>query len=250
MMPFAIPFLDLCYEIAKRCRFDKRVLLDKEGNVIMDFSPNGIEVAFGWKRYEDDYTLANSEEFHDSTAQPKDYIRTWLYEDYQSIQGQRLISTRREEFLPIVAKLITLLSRVTGQENDSKYRKEFIGFIAVISSGGAIRWSRVINDVLRHQLAYFGSSKRFYMKSYLVYLLLHGKIRSRELANEKHLGKKGIPVWRVYLKWWYHNKFQHFYERTDQWEYSIYKDIKGESMVKRISDVAIQAINVHENFYL
>lgn len=34
---------------------------------------------------------------------PRDYIKNWLYQDYQSNQGQRLISARREEFLPTVA---------------------------------------------------------------------------------------------------------------------------------------------------
>lgn len=95
MMPFAVPLPDSCYEVAKRCKLDKRVLLDTEGNVIMDFTPAGIEAAFGWRRYGDDYTLAQSEEFRDSTARPGDYIGCWLYEDYQGIQGQRLVSARR-----------------------------------------------------------------------------------------------------------------------------------------------------------
>lgn len=76
-----------------------------------------------------------------------------------------MVNAQREEFLPIVAKLITLLSRVTGQKNDSKYRKAFTRFIVVISSGRTIRWIKVISDALCHQLAYFGSSKRFYMNS-------------------------------------------------------------------------------------
>lgn len=31
------------------------------------------------------------------------------------------------------------------------------------------------------------------MKSYLVYLLLHGKARSKELADERYLGRKTSP---------------------------------------------------------
>lgn len=54
------------------------------------------------------------------------------------------------------------------------------------------------------------------MNSYLVYLLLHGKLRSKEHADEIKLGKKGIPVWNIYPKWWYHNKFRHYYERNDE----------------------------------
>lgn len=138
MMPFAVPFPDLCSEVAKKCEYDKRVLRDTEGNVIMDFSPAGVEATFGWKRYGDDYTLAYSEKFHDSTTRLGDYIRTWLLEEYQNLQGQRLISAGREEFLLVVTKLITLLSRVTGQENDVKYMREFIGFIATISLGRPI----------------------------------------------------------------------------------------------------------------
>jgi len=73
---------------------------------------------------------------------------------------------------------------------------------------------------------------------------------SKEHVDERKLGKKGIPVWNVYPKWWYHNKFRHYYKRNDEWEYAIYKEIKGESVVRRIFDAAIQAINVHANFYL
>lgn len=188
MMPFAVPFLYVCSEVARKCDFSKRILQDTEGNVIMDFSPAGIEAAFGWKRYEDDYTLVHFEEFHDSTYRPGDYIRPWLHEEFQNLQGQRLISAWRDEFLPVVAKLITLLSRVTGQESDAKYRREFTGFIAVISSGRPIRWARVISHALRYQFSFFGSSKRFYMNSFLVYMLLHGKARSKEPADERYLG--------------------------------------------------------------
>lgn len=38
--------------------------------------------------------------------------------------------------------------------------------------------------------------------------------------------------------------------RNDEWEYAIYKEIKGELVVKRISDAATQVIIAHENFYL
>jgi len=153
---------------ARKCEYDNRVLRDTEGNVIMDFSSVGVETTFGWKRYGDDYTLAYFEEFNDSTTRPGDYIRPWLLEEYQNLQGQRLISAQREEFLPVEAKLITLLSRVTGKENDVKYRREFIVVIAAISSRRPIRWVGVISDALRHQVAYFGSLKTFYMNYYLV----------------------------------------------------------------------------------
>lgn len=126
-----------------------------------------------------------------------------------------MIGARREESLPVVAKLITLLSRVIGHENDAKYRREFTSFIATVSSRRPIRWAGIISDALSYQLAYFGSSKTFYMNSYLVFLLLHGKTRSKELADERHLGQKYVPVWRAYQKWWYQNKFQYFYERSN-----------------------------------
>lgn len=69
MMPFDVSFPDLCYEVSKRCRFNKRILLDTKGNVVMDFSHEGIEVAFGRKRYGDEYSIVHSEEFHDTYAQ-------------------------------------------------------------------------------------------------------------------------------------------------------------------------------------
>lgn len=57
-------------------------------------------------------------------------------------------------------------------------------------------------------------------------------------------------MWQAYPKWWYHNKFQHLCERADRWKYDIYKDIKGEFIVKRISDATIQTISVHAYFFL
>lgn len=86
MMPFVIPFTDLCYEVSKKCKLDKRVLLDTEGNVIMNFSPFENEATFGWKRYGDDY-IRYSEEFHDTYARPGDYIKNWLQPNFQNIQG-------------------------------------------------------------------------------------------------------------------------------------------------------------------
>lgn len=34
----------------------------------MAFSLEGIEVAFGWKRYEDEYSIVHFEDFHDTYA--------------------------------------------------------------------------------------------------------------------------------------------------------------------------------------
>lgn len=65
-MHFVVPFPNLCYEVSKKCKLDKRVFVDTEGNVIMDFSPSGIEASFGWKRYGDDYSIRYYEEFHDT----------------------------------------------------------------------------------------------------------------------------------------------------------------------------------------
>jgi len=42
-MPSVVPFLNLCYEVSRRYKFDKRILLDTEGNVIMDFSPKELK---------------------------------------------------------------------------------------------------------------------------------------------------------------------------------------------------------------
>ena len=46
-------------------------------------------------------------------------------------------------------------------------------------------------------------------------------------------------MWNVYPKLQYHNKFRHYYESNDEWEYAIYKEIKAESEVKRIFDATI-----------
>lgn len=83
-----------------------------------------------------------------------------------------------------MSTIINMLSRVTGKEDDFKFWREFTGFIVVIGNRQKIRWSRVISDSLLFQLAHIGSLKKFYMNSYLGFLL-HGK--------------KGGKWWREYL---------------------------------------------------
>ena len=100
-----------------------------------------------------------------------------------------------------------MLSKVTGQKDDTKFRPEFTGFIELISTGKGTRWSKVINDALAQQLMNIQSSKRFYMNSYLVYLLLHGKERETSIANVEFLYDQKYSVWQQYPRFHRHNKW-------------------------------------------
>lgn len=53
-----------------------------------------------------------------------------------------------------------------------------------------------------------------------------------------------------YPRWWVKNRWHDFAMRNDGWEYKIYKEIKGEHLVKRIIDLAVEALRGHVNFYL
>lgn len=81
-MPFVIIFPNLCYEIAKNYKQNKRIILDTKRNVIMDFTQSGIKASFGWRIYGDEFIESQSMEFYENTRKPIDYIIHWLYDDY------------------------------------------------------------------------------------------------------------------------------------------------------------------------
>lgn len=88
------------------------------------------------------------------------------------------------------------------------------------------------------------------MNSYLVFLLLHGKNRKSTYANMEILNNPKKSIWRAYPKWWLESRWDHYAMRNDGWEYQIYKEIKGNQMVKRIFDSAIEAIRGHAYYLL
>ena len=104
-------------------------------------------------------------------------------EEFQGIKGNALINAPHSSFIPAVDLLILMLSRVLGKEDATKFRKEFFGFIVEIARGRKIRWSKVISDALIDQLSTIGASKKFYLNSYLVYMLLKGKNRPAALGD-------------------------------------------------------------------
>lgn len=79
--------------------------------------------------------------------------------------------------------MILMLSRVLGNDDASKFRKDFFCFIVEIARGRKIRWSKVISDALTNQLSSMSVTKFFYLNSYLVYMLLKGKNRPTTLAE-------------------------------------------------------------------
>jgi len=111
--------------------------------------------------------------------------------------------------------IISMLSRVTSKEDDFKFQREFIGFISVIGNRQRIRWSKVISDSVLFQLAHIGSSRKFYMNSYLVFLLLHGTNRRSTHAYVEILNNPEKPVWRAYPKWWLESRWDYYTMKND-----------------------------------
>lgn len=157
---------------------------------------------------------------------------------------------KRTDFYPTAVTIITMLSRITGQENDQKFIKEFTGFIFQISKGRGIRWSKIISDCLAKQLSEVVETKRFYMSSYLIFLLLHGKNKKSALADMRYLDDKDKPVWRSYPKFLVENRWDEFKMMNEGFECRIYKEIKGSTEMTRVSDAAILALHGHADFYL
>lgn len=108
----------------------------------------------------------------------------------------------------------------------------------------------MISDSLLFQLAHIGSSRKFYMNSYLVFLLLHGKNRRSAHANVETLHNLEKLVCKAYPRWWLESKWGYYAMRNDGWEFQIYKEIKGRHMVKRISDSTVDAIQGHVDYFM
>lgn len=209
------------------------MLCDARGEVIIDFNAEGIRKAFRWtKEGEHDYTEKESLALYKKTSRSSNQIKEWMLADYQELKGNPLINDKRTYFIPTAAKIITMLSRELGKKEDSKFRKEFFGFIIMISKGKRVKWRKVINDTMASHFSFMDSTKRFYMDSYLVYLLLDGKYRPLALGNEGILEKGNYPVWQFYSLWRLERRWNNFFKRNDVWDYEIYKEIKGKCRSK------------------
>lgn len=101
-----------------------------------------------------------------------------MLEEHHGLKGNAFINAPRSNFYPTVELMILLLSRVLKKEDASKFRKEFFGFILEIARGRRIRWSKVVSDTIADQLSSIGTTRKFYLNSYLVYMLLHDKYRA------------------------------------------------------------------------
>jgi len=116
--------------------------------VIMDFSEKGIERAFAWTSEDVSYSVQDSLRFYKSLKPPSNLIRDWLVDDRKHLTGRALATPNRREFYLVVSRLISMLSKVIGQKDDTKFWPKFVGFIDLINGGKGIRWSRVISDSL------------------------------------------------------------------------------------------------------
>lgn len=170
-------------------------------------------------------------------------------EEQSSMKGNPLLNVSRFSFFLVVDLIILILSRILGKEDASKFKKEFFGFMVQIARGRRIRWSKVLSDTLADQLSSMGTSKRFYINSYLVYLLLHGKYRPT--TKDVSWVKKGkYAIWNCYPKWKIERRWNSFVIRNDGWEYLIYKEIKGEVAVAKISNSTQDALRKHGDFFI
>lgn len=62
--------------------------------------------------------------------------------------------------------------------------------------------------------------------------------------------KETYAIWRCYPKWELERIWDSFIMKNDGWEYDIYKDIKGEITMARISNSAQDALKKHGYFFL
>ena len=69
--------------------------------------------------------------------------------------------------------------------------------------------------------------KKFYLNSYLMYMLLQGKYILMILGVIAWIEKGNYVVWRCYPKWKIEWRWDYYTMKNDGWEFDIYKELKG-----------------------
>lgn len=161
-----------------------------------------------------------------------------MLDEHHRLNGNALINAPHSNLYASMELMILMLSRILGKEDASKFRKEFFGFIVEIARGKRIKWNKVLSDTIVDQLSYMGTTHKFYLNSYLVYLLLHGKYRPTTQGEAIWVEKGIYVVWKCYRKWKVERRWDSFFMKNDGWKYEIYKELKGEITVTKISNSA------------
>lgn len=217
----------------------------------MEFSIEAMKSAFQWVgegNYE--YSEVESLDLYQATNKLANMIKDWMFEEHHELKGNALINAKRTNFFPTVKRMISMLSRVLGKEDNSKFNKEIFGFIVMISKGKRIKWSNIISDTLADHLLSIRTTKKFCMNSYLVYLLLHGKYRPTSLGEEALIMEGSHAVWKCYPKWRFERRWNSYFMRNDGWQYEIYKELKREVSISRISNSTKYALKRYGDFFL
>lgn len=83
LIPFVIPFLELCFEVGQLWQKGDQVLKDIKGDVIVDLNLEAIKEAFQWK-FEGsfEYMKANSLACCQDTKKVATTIKSWLLEEF------------------------------------------------------------------------------------------------------------------------------------------------------------------------
>lgn len=216
LVPFAVPFPELCFEVDQLWQKGDRVLKDIKRDVSMDFSSKAIKEAFQWgPEGSFEYLKVDSLACYRDTRKATNTIKSWLQEEFQNFKGNAHINTLHSNFLSAMDLMILMLSKVLGKDDASKFRKEFFCFIVEIARGRKIRWSKVINDALTNQLSSITITRKFYLNSYLVYMLLKGKNGPTALGKVASIMKGNVSMWRCYPKWRIERRWNDFMMRNN-----------------------------------
>lgn len=100
------------------------------------------------------------------------------------------------------------------------------------------------------QLSSLGTTRKFYLNSFLVYLLLHGKHKPTALGEANLIQRGTYAIWKCYPKWRIERRWENNMMKSDGWVYEIYKELKGEITVVRISNSAQDALRKHGDFFI
>jgi len=95
-----------------------------------------------------------------------------------------------------------------------------------------------------------GTTRKFYLNSYLVYMLLHDKHMPTTLGKTTWIQKGNYAVWKCYPKWKVERRWDSFTMKNDGWEFDIYKELKGETTIPRISNSTQDALRKHGDFFV
>ena len=159
------------------------------------------------------------------------------------VRGQHKV-----DFIEEGRDFITLLSRVFGCPHSNHFETWMLYFIHKIWNKKQFDWASIINNYLHEQLIDVLHRKKFYMTSYLVFLLALQNIFLGINKNDR-FGEVQPGVYNFFPQLEMIESEKHFCNVNDGFTFTIIRRLHDE-MERRISNEAANEIAKYGNWYI